>query len=390
MSDDAWEAVPPVAPRQRPRAGAAVRGGDDGVAARLHGWFDQGWEPQLPTLRRPGRHAGGVLARGGDDNSLPPFPAAPNPAALQILFDAIVSGANTTWCDFDLYTVTLFGGGALRFTTADFDIAWNNSTYASGGVRVDQKESKTQAHWKLGFDVDTWTVVFMPRPVDPVTGAAFPDVVGSVPWIEAAGGGAFDFADFQVDRAYFSTVPTWPMPPGGAVPLGTKTIFAGVVAEVDCTDLTVVFTVNDYRSLLSISMPRQFYQGACRHTLFDAGCNADGFMVRTAFARPGAVGAGSTQSNIVAAGLTSPGGSGTYALGTVVMTSGLNNTFSRTVASWDGLNLALVNPFPFLLIAGDTFTASPGCDLTRFSCAKFKNTNNFGGFPFIPAPETAA
>jgi Phage conserved hypothetical protein BR0599/Uncharacterized conserved protein (DUF2163) len=324
--------------------------------------------------------------------------------ALVGLFNSIVAGTAQNWCSFDLYTITLAGGSVLKFTTADFDINCGSGTsyvglpqpsgrYLSGGVRVDQdpkKGSKTQAHWKTGLDTDTWVVVLMPRPVDPVTGAAFPDQIGNVPFTQAASGGALDAADFQVDRAYFSTVPTWPMPPGGAVPLGTKTIFAGVVAEVDTTDLVVALTVNDYRSLFTIQMPLHFYQAQCRHTLYDTGCNASGNMNQASFAVAGVVGGGSTQGQILAPGLATPAGSGTYALGTVIMTSGLNNGFSRTVSQWAAGVLSLVNPFPFALIAGDTFNAYPGCDWQFSTCGAFANSANFGGQPFIPPPETMA
>src|SRR5579871_2915221 len=73
-----------------------------------------------------------------------------------------------------LYTISLFNNGPIiRFSDGDFDIVGNNSNsalvngfrYSSAGVRVDQKESKTQAHLKVGTDTDSWTVVFMPRPV---------------------------------------------------------------------------------------------------------------------------------------------------------------------------------------------------------------------------------
>ena len=309
--------------------------------------------------------------------------------ALQQLFNNIVSGANKTWCDFDLYTITLAGGGVLYYTTADFDISANGNLYSAGGVRIDQdpnKGTKTQAHWKLGLDTDTWVVIFMPRPVDPVSGAAFPDQIGNVPWIQAASGGALDSADFQVDRAYFSAMPTWPMPPGGQVPLGTKTIFAGIVAEVDTSDLVVVVTVNDYRSLLALSMPIHNYQAQCRHTLFDVGCT----LSRSTYAVNGTAGAGSSQSTIVAGGLATPGGSGTYALGTLTMTSGLNNGFSQTIKDWNAPNLDLVVPFPFAITAGDTFSAAPGCDwsLGAGGCGGFSNTANYGGTPFIPPPES--
>jgi hypothetical protein len=228
----------------------------------------------------------------------------------------------------------------------------------------------------------------MPRPFDPVTGQGFPDRIGGVPWLQAASGGALDAADFQVDEAYFAALPTWPMPAGGMAPVGCKTIFAGVVAEVDTTNAVAVITVNDYRYLMSFSMPRHFYSAQCRHTLFDVGCNASGNMNPANFAIAGTVAAGSTSSTIIGAGLPAPAGSATYMLGRVVMTSGLNNTFARMVKNWDGAQtLSLTNPLPFAVAPGDTFTAYPGCAKTIPACEAFNNLSNYGGAPFVPPPE---
>src|SRR5581483_9317923 len=274
--------------------------------------------------------------------------------ALTTLFNNFVAGTGKLFA-WRLTTISLFGGGVIRFTDGDFDIKAvsldpkvNGFLYSSSGVRVDQKESKTQAHWKIGLDVDTWTIVLMPRPFDPVTGTQWPDTIGSVPFIQAAQGGALDAADFQVDEAYFSSLPTWPMPAGGAQPVGCKTIFAGKIAEVDTTALAVVLTVNDYRDLLSISMPRHFYQAQCRHTLFNAACNASGNMNASSFAVNGSAAAGSSQSIIIGAGLPRPSGSATYKLGRIQMTNGANASFWRTVRDWDGsFTLSLLNPLPF-------------------------------------------
>lgn len=326
-------------------------------------------------------------------------PASP---ALVTLINEVIAGTAAMY-DFDLYTVTDFAGNVYRFTTADFDINCGSGTnfgglsqpsgkYPSGGVRIDQKASKTQAHWKVGLDADQWVVVLMPRPFDLVTGAANPDTIGSLPFLQALNAGAWDAADVQVDRAYFSSLPTWPMSPGGAVPVGTITIFAGLVGEVD-TDTTATVVINDYRSLTSFSMPRRYFQGMCRHMLFDAGCNANGNMNRSSFAVSGAAGAGSTQSTIVASGnLTPPSGSsGTFTLGTLQFTSGLNANFWAFIVQWDdGRTLSLLEPLPFAVSPGDTFVAYPGCDKTAASCADFNNTPQFGGEPYIPVPETLA
>ena len=324
---------------------------------------------------------------------------APNPALIALFNSVVETGA--PFYVARLYTISLFGGGQIRFTDADFDILGNSTSalvngykYPSGGIRVDQKQSKTQAHLKIGTDTDTWTLVLMPRPFDLVTGTAYPDMIGSVPWLQAAQGGALDAADFQADEAYFSALPTWPMPPGGALPVGCKTAFAGTVAEVDTTNSVAVLTVNDYRFLFTIQMPLHFYEAQCRHTLFDLGCNSAGNMNAADFAINGTAAAGSTLATIIGSGLPVPGGSGTYTRGRIVFTGGLNATFQRTISNWDGnQTLSLLNPFPFNIAPGDPFTVYPGCDYLYTTCQKFQPAtaqDSYGGQPWIPAPEAVA
>lgn len=320
--------------------------------------------------------------------------------ALTTLFNNIVENAAAFYVA-RLYTIQCNSGPVLRFTDADFDIKAistspapapvNGFTYASGGVRIDAKESKTQAHWKIGLDTDTYVLVLMPRPFDPVTGATFPDAIGNVPFLQACSGGALDAADFQVDEAWFSALPTWPMAPGGTAPVDCKTIFAGKVGAVDVTNAVAVLTCTDYRDLLSISMPRHFYQAQCRHVLFDVNCNANGNMNPASFAVNTTAQAGSTQSRLILpTGLPAAPGSGTFTLGRVAMTSGLNAGFSRTIKSWDGAYaLSLITPLPFAVAAGDAFTVYPGCDKLLTTCTAFNNAPQFGGQPFIPPPEVA-
>jgi hypothetical protein len=41
-------------------------------------------------------------------------------------------------------------------------------------------------------------------------------------------------------------------------------------------------------------------------------------------------------------------------------------------------------------VIGDQFQLLPGCDRTLATCTNvFNNAIHFGGFPFIPTPETA-
>lgn len=281
-----------------------------------------------------------------------------------------------------LYTITLQGGDVIRITDADTNIGYDGTVWSSRNVRVNMDESRATASWKRGLDVDSWQLVIIPRLVEPITGEQYPDKIGDVPWIPAARGGALDGADVQIDRAYLAE---WPQPYQAQVePVGVITIFAGTPAEVDTNDTVVAITVNDYRELLSITMPRRLYQSNCIHTLFDSGCALDQADFDVPTMCIGGTTRASLKSNVAA-----PGGSGTFTLGKVVMTSGQNAGFSRTVREWTLGTFTLLNPLPFDVLPGDTFTAYPGCDKQMTTCALFANLDNFGGTPFIPAAETA-
>lgn len=300
---------------------------------------------------------------------------------------ALINSKNFVYAT--LYTITLFGAqGTIRITDADVDIAYNGLSFSSKGPFVDLQNSKATAHWKRGLDVDNWTLAVLPRAVDPVTGAAYPDQIGSTPWIAAARAGALDGADIQVDRAYFAA---WPQPYRAvATPVGVLTVFAGRPAEVDCTDVIVVITVNDYRELLLEKLPRNLFQAGCGHTLFDSGCA----LTAASFARTGAVIAGSGNSNrflYLSASVIPPLGSGDYTLGRIVMTSGLNAGFSRTIVSWNPTSntASLLNPLPFNVVLGDTCTIYPGCQKTQAACTAFGNLANYNGNDFVPDATTA-
>jgi hypothetical protein len=53
---------------------------------------------------------------------------------------------------------------------------------------------------------------------------------------------------------------------------------------------------------------------------------------------------------------------------------------------WVYVRLAFLSP----ILAGDQFQLLPGCDRTLSTCTHvFNNAIHFGGFPYIPTPETA-
>lgn len=386
----------------------------------------------------------------------------------------------------DCYTITPVGGGAaLRYTTADIDIAWAGdgnyppATYKHGTVGI---ASKSKGHWKRGLDVDSWQVTLAPRPTDPITGAAYPDMIGSVPFLAGIRGGLLRGADLIVDRAYLAAWPTYPAIDAQA--LGMVRLFRGTAADVTLDRGSVQITADDYRKILTNQMPCNLWQAPCRHVVFGTGCglSAASFrqsgsavsgstasVVATSLASPvnppaawtyvsfsrtynsvtynfdipvfasdpgspnstiflaenptmpdgngnqievlesglsftvtaanGAQQSGTmlsgTQNAEIITSLSEPAQNTGFTLGAITMTSGQNAGISRTIrlhtpgTGGAPSTLTLLSPFPFAVAAGDGFTILPGCNRSLSACKAFGNQVNFGGTPFIPAPETA-
>lgn len=305
---------------------------------------------------------------------------------------------------YDFFTFTLSDGTMLRYGTAEFTIAAEDATIwdppaidGSGGMWFDginwppslmgEQSDGPIGHWKTGLDSDSWNLAFFPRVTDPVTGATFPDKIGGVPWIQAARSGALDNADCIVSTAYFDEMPSGALSLAGVSPVGTLITARGTVGTVDCSDVAAYIQVTDYRTILSQMMPRNLYQAGCRHRLYDSRCTLDA----DDFTEAGVVLTATAGTTITAtAAIVAPGGSATYTLGLLTITSGLNSGLKRMIVRWDGAAaFQLLNPFPFPVEAAATFTVAAGCDKSLASCTAFANTLNFGANPYIPVPETA-
>lgn len=276
----------------------------------------------------------------------------------------------------DLYTITMVGGGVLRYTTADVDIAFGGNTWSSHQIQFDKLGQKALAHWKIGLDVDTWQV--QATPLSPSV------QIGSLGWLAAARAGFLDGAIVEVDRAYLAA---WPVPWQAVVtPIGTVNIFTGRMASIDLGRSAAGLSINSHLELFTTQMPRNLFSGSCRHTLFDAGCT----LSAGSYAYGGEVLTVFSQTEI-GSNLGFPGGSGTFALGRVLFTSGLNSGLSRSVRAFAGVGgvFLFIAPLPATIQVGDFFTAYPGCDKQLTTCQAFGNQVNFGGEPYIPAPEQA-
>lgn len=288
----------------------------------------------------------------------------------------------------DLYTFTPNVGGVFRWADCMFDVSIPGTTWtAKGPMFIEMDDDNAQGHWSCGTDVDTWQTLWGVRSVNPLTGDAWPDKIGGIPLLTALRSGVLDGCDVQVDTAILPAWPTSADYPKALSPTGIVTMFAGEVAEVDIGQTQVALSINSLMDKFNIQMPRNVYQAGCRHTLYDTGCT----LAASSFKVSGTVAAGSTNS-IILSNISAPPGSGTVALGRIVMTSGNNAGFGRTVRTatvGSPGTYQLMTPFFYDVNPGDTFDAYAGCNKTNAMCTLFSNTANFGGERFIPAPETA-
>ena len=282
----------------------------------------------------------------------------------------LVTLINTTRNFFvaDLYTITLIDASVLRYTSADINLTVGGNTYLtaqpSGGAPI---LKRGRVRWARGIQVDTLEIKLI--------GSTQHTVFG-VPWMQFIRNGGLDGARWALDR--FIT-DSWANTANGSLKW-----FSGNTAEVSPSRTGASISVKNDLELLNKKIPGQVYQPGCRHTLFDGGCG----LVKATFALARTVNAGSTLTRILT---TSAGqAAGYFDLGFLFFTSGPNAGAYRTIKKWDGAGLDLSLPLLSLPVAGNTFTIYPGCDKLKTTCTtKFNNLIRYGGFPYIPVPETA-
>lgn len=259
----------------------------------------------------------------------------------------------------DLYTFTLSDGAIYRYTDADIDITANGFIFDSGSLYLKRSNIKVST----GLQVDTLTID---------TFAKDGDVISSKPFLQALAQGYVDGAQIKLERAIMTTF--------GDTSNGVIVMFLGRVAEISFNRTGATLTVKSMIELLNIKMPRNLYQLACLHTVYDAGCT----LLKSGFLTNGTV-TSATSSHIVFSDIKA---NGYFDQGIIEFTSGANIGLKRTVKTHvtGAIDLALY--LPSVPSAGDTFNIYPGCDRTQSTCTtKFSNLSHFRGYPYIPAPE---
>lgn len=262
----------------------------------------------------------------------------------------------------DLYTFTLVGGAVLRYSAAPTALTVNGNAFSLG-----PKFERSKTKIVIGTQVDELEVKVYPEATD---------LIGAAPFLEAAWQGLLDGALLQLERAF--------MPTYGDTSPGTVVLFAGRISDIDCSRTGVDIKCRSHLELLNIQMPRRLWQSSCTHVFGDAMCQFNRSSLQATFA----AGSGSTQAQIAAT--LSPSPANLYIQGTIIGLTGANAGSSRTVANMDGSWVYVKLAFPSPVVSGDQFQLVPGCDRTIATCTNvFNNATHFGGFPYIPTPETA-
>ncbi len=281
---------------------------------------------------------------------------AASPALIALL------NSSTQFVMADLYTFTLVGGAVLRYSAAPTAIVADGFTFGLG-----PKFERSKTKIVIGTQVDELDIKIYPETTD---------LIGATPWLQAAWQGQLDGALLQLERAF--------MPSYGDTSPGTVVLFAGRVSDIDCSRTGIDMKCRSHLELLNIQMPRRLWQSSCTHVFGDAMCQFNRESLQASFACL----SGSTETQIFSS--VNPTPAGLYVQGTIIGLTGVNAGYSRTIAGMSNGAVSVKLAFLSPPATGDEFRLLPGCDRSIATCTNvFNNAVHFGGFPYVPTPETA-
>lgn len=266
----------------------------------------------------------------------------------------------------DLFSFTLASGAALNYASGDADVNYAGKTwYATGALSVDRST------WsgKDTLDIPTMEITISSDGTD----------FGATNFKTMLHNGGFDGASVQLDRAIGAE-------PG--IPLGLVTLFAGPIGAITLGALTAKITVKGWTVVLQQYMPRNVYQTACTHSLYDANCTvnrAAHTATNTVLAAVRNTIGTNPNSWILPGGATAPVAN--LIGGTLTITSGVSAGARRTIIAAVPTAVGFTYPLYAIPAPGDTLTCTYGCDKTAAACARFGNLQHIRSFPFVPPAE---
>lgn len=273
------------------------------------------------------------------------------------------------FCMADLYTFTLTNGIILRYTSADLNIILAGHTFLGASSLIINRNKTKIA---VGLAVDELTLSIFAGSQDKLV------IATEIPFLHALQFGYFDNASVKLERIF---LPSWASLASSDYVLF---LFLGQVTVDEMNRTEAKLTVKSITALFDTPLPHNLYNPGCRHTVYKQGCALN----RADFLTLGHVINGANSKNVIHHNLTQA--DAYFDLGVIQFTSGQNSTVKRTIKSYlSGTLLEIIPPLPYIPAVNDMFEIVPGCGGTRENCLnKFNNIGSFGGFPYIPIPET--
>jgi hypothetical protein len=296
----------------------------------------------------------------------------------------------------DLYNFVLPTGEVLRYSGWGTALRLSGTSFPEGSINHAAAETidfalgprfgRSKVTTKIGVEATELDIEIFAGPADRIGTFAFADAVRL---------GLFDGAAIELDR-FFAPAAT---DGSGAIDtsLGAIVWFFGRLAECDIGRSSIMVKVKSLMNLLAIQqMPRRLYGAGCTLAFGDTMCGYDRVAGENAAGGATGIGAvtvtalpGSSQAQVMTGFVPSP--STVYDQGTITALSGANAGASRTIAALSGGMVRLLKPWLSPVSSGDAFRLLPGCDHTVATCnGTFDNLLRYGGFPYIPPPESAA
>jgi uncharacterized phage protein (TIGR02218 family) len=268
----------------------------------------------------------------------------------------------------DLYTITLASGTALYYTDAPQDITINGHTFLAETVAAPAVPGfkRSGMHMGLGLQAEVMEINLL---YDAAT------LMNGVAPAAFTGAGGLDYATVRVDK-FLS-------PSFTDVSKGTVNIFDGVATDIEIASTRITITAATDLIYLNAAFPRNYLLPTCNNSLFDTNCG----LLKATWKVAAVAVTTSTRTLIHSNSLGQA--SGYFALGYIVILTGVNAGLKRNVKKFLSGDVTLLYPLPAACGVGDTYDIYPGCDKTLGSngCAKFTNTVKFRGYPDVPTPE---
>jgi len=301
----------------------------------------------------------------------------------------------------DLYIFSLVTGEIFYFTDFQTPLAAPLPNTNSPLVRfsIGPRFERTKVKVQIGPQIDELEVAIIAGQND-ILGM---NAGGTLTWQKASHLGIFDGAYVELLRGFVTITPG--IPATFSV-VGTITWFYGRVGDIEIGRTRIIMRVKCLLDLLTNQMPQRLFQSACNHIFGGSMCGYNRVLGLNALGVSTGIGqvtitcqAGSDQNSLTTTFVPNP--STSYDNGTMVGLTGLNAGFTRTIGKIDSSmspsTIFYLKPWIFPVVAGtDQFNLLPGCDHTLVTCVNtFQNqavdgsTGRYGGFPYIPPPETA-